>query len=397
MNTILGFGFILLAGFFSAKLIHKIKFPVVTAYLVLGIIIGKSLFDLIPKGILDASGLISNVVLGIIAFGIGQNFSRESFRRVGKSVIWISVLEACGAWILVTLTFLFILKQPFYVSLLFGAIASATAPAATVMVIREYRAKGIVTDTLLGVVAIDDAWCLIIFAVSLAISQAIYSHMLATFFLIKVFLNSLLSIFGSFALGSVVALLLYYFSRFVRTQAELLIITLGFVFLNIGIASWLHLSVLLASMFLGAVLVNLTQSSFKFFDVLKNIDSPLFLVFFVLAGANLEVQILSKLGIIGLVYLSFRVIGKITGARLGGWLSNAPANVKKYLGLGLVPQAGVALGCALVAKQDFPAIGSMLFTTIVATTVVYELVGPICTKYALHKSGELAKDVAKNI
>ena len=389
MNTILGLGFILLVGLFSARLINKIKFPAVTAYLIIGILIGSSLLKLIPVEILNASGLISNIVLGIIAFSIGQNFSRDNFRKIGKSVILISVLEACGAWLLVTLAFLLILRQPFYISLLFGAISSATAPAATVMVIREYRAKGSFTDTLLGVVAIDDAWCLIIFAISLAISQAIHSHMVSTSFLIKVFLSSILSIFGAFILGSIIAILLSYFSRFIRTQAELLIFTLGFILLSIGIAIWLHLSVLLANMFLGAILVNINKSSFSSFDVLKTVDSPLFLLFFVLAGANLEIGLLPQLGLIGSVYLVFRVIGKVTGARLGAHISNASNSIRKYLGLGLVPQAGVALGCALVAKSDFPNIGSMIFTTIVATTVIYELIGPLCTKYALQKAGEI--------
>ncbi len=389
MNTIFGLGFILFAGLLSAKLIKKIKLPAVTAYLLLGIFIGPSLLKLVPEGILGASGLISNIVLGIIAFGIGQNFSRYHLRRIGKTVVWISVLEACGAWILVTLIFYLILRQPFYLSLLFGAIASATAPAATVMVMREYRAKGNFTDTLLGVVAIDDAWCLIIFAISLAISQAIYAHNLAAFFLAKVFFSSLLSIFGAFILGAFLAIVLSVFYRFVRTPTELLILTLGIVFLNIGIAIWLNLSVLLANMFLGAALVNLNRYSFKFFDSLKIIDSPLFLLFFVLAGASLEINILGKLSIIGLSYLVFRVAGKILGASLGAKISNAATSVRKYLGFGLIPQAGVALGCALVAKSDFPQVGNMIFTTIVATTVIYELIGPLCTKYALRKAGDI--------
>ncbi|MGE4357107.1 MAG: cation:proton antiporter [Candidatus Omnitrophota bacterium] len=390
MNTILGLGFILLSGLFLSKLINKVKLPSVTAYLLLGIFIGPSFLNLIPRDITSASGLISNIVLGIIAFGIGQNFSRDNFRKIGKSIIWISILEACSAWILVTFVFLFILRQPFYISLLFGAISSATAPAATVMVIREYRAKGNFTDTLLGVVAIDDAWCLIIFAISLAISQAIYSHMLATFFLIKVFFNSLLNIFGAFILGGLVGILLTYLSRYLRSQTELLIFTLGFVFLNIGIALWLKLSVLLSSMFLGAILVNINKSSFNFFESLKTVESPLYLLFFVLAGAHLEIGILSKLGLIGIAYLVFRVIGKMTGAGLGAYISGASRSIRKYLGLGLVPQAGVALGCALIVKNDFPNVGDMLFTTIVATTVIYELLGPLCTKYALEKAGEIS-------
>jgi len=388
-NNILGVGFILFTGLLSAKIIKKIKFPAVTAYLLLGILIGPSVLKLVSESILGSSGLISNIVLGIIAFGIGQNFSRFHLRHIGKSIIWISILEACGAWVLVTSVFYFLLRQPFYISLIFGAIASATAPAATVMVVREYRARGNFTDTLLGVVAIDDAWCLIIFAISLAISQAIYAHAVATSFLVKVFFNALLNISGSFILGAFMAILLSIFYRIVRTQAELLILTLGLIFLNIGIAIWLNLSVLLSSMFLGAVLVNLNRYSFKFFDSLKMIDSPLFLLFFVLAGANLEIGILSKISLIGFSYLIFRVAGKMLGANLGAKISNATNSVRKYLGYALIPQAGVALGCALIIKGDFPQVGNMIFTTIVATTVIYELIGPLCTKYALRKAEDI--------
>jgi len=392
MNTILGLGFILLFGLLSARLINKIHFPAVTAYLLLGILIGPAVFKLIPDSIISISSLISNVVLGLIAFGIGQNFSKDNFRKIGKSVIWISVLEACGAWIFVTLVFLFVLKQPFYVSLIFGAISSATAPAATVMVIREYRAKGNFTDTLLGVVAIDDAWCLIIFAVSLAISQAIYAHMLAPSFLLKVFFNSILSIFGAFILGGITAIVLSYLSKHLHTQTELLTFTLGFVLLNTGLAISLKLSVLLANMFLGAVLVNINKTSSNFFDSLKTIDSPLFLLFFILSGANLEMGVLGNLGLFGLAYLIFRIVGKMGGASLGARISGASKSIKKYLGLGLIPQAGVALGCALIAKNDFPEVGSIIFSTIIATTVIYELVGPLCTKYALLRAGDVTLD-----
>ncbi|MBU1038057.1 MAG: cation:proton antiporter [Candidatus Omnitrophica bacterium] len=389
MNTVLGLGFILFAGLLSAKLVKKIGFPAVTAYLLLGILIGPSLLKVVPKAVLASSGLISNIVLGIIAFGIGQNFSRYQMRRIGRSVLWISVLEACGAWILVTAIFYLILRQPFYLSMLFGSIASATAPAATVMVIREYRAKGNFTDTLLGVVAIDDAWCLIIFAVSLAIAQAIYAYQVAPFFLLKVLGESLLSIGGAFVLGALSAFLLSVLYRFIHTPTELLILTMGLVFINIGIAIWLNLSVLLASMFLGTVLVNINRYSFKFFDSLKMIASPLFLLFFVLAGANLEIKILGSIGMLGLFYLIFRVVGKMLGANLGARIAHASTSVRKYLSYALVPQAGVALGCALIAKTDFPEAGNMIFTTIVATTVIYELFGPLLTKYALRKAGDI--------
>ncbi len=389
MNVILDLGFILLAGIFLAKFIRKMHFPAVTAYLLLGIFIGPSLFNLISPGIIQISGLVSNIALGFIAFSIGQNFSIVHFRKIGRSVFWISILEACGAWILVTLLFYFLLRQPFYISLLFGAISAATAPAATVMVVREYKARGIFTDTLLGVVAIDDAWCLIIFALSFAVAKAIYFHLSGNFFLLRVLMKALLEIGGAFILGGLMAYFSSLVSKFLRTPTELLVYTLGFIFLNIGLAIAFHLSVLLSSMVLGMTLVNINKSSFQFFDILKSVDSPLYLTFFVLAGANLELKLLGQIGILGMSYLIFRIIGKMSGAALGAAIAKAVKPVRKYFGLALIPQAGVALGCALIVKANFPEVGGMIFTALIATTIVYELVGPICTKFALKKAGEI--------
>lgn len=388
-NTIFSLGLILLLGFVSAKLIRRIKIPTITAYLLLGIIIGPPVLNLVSKGILNSSSLISNVVLGFIAFSLGQNFSIATFRKIGKPVLYISILEACGAWILVTLAFVFILKQPFYVAFLFGAISSATAPAATTMVIREYKAKGTFTDTLLGIVALDDAWCLIIFAISLAISKAVATHVATNLLFQKVILQSLLEIFGALLLGVALSFILSYFSRYARTPGDLLIYTLGFIFLDIGLCLYLHLSVLLSCMFLGATLVNINRVNFRFFDTLRSIDSPFYLLFFVLAGANLEIGLLKTLGAIGLFYLIFRALGKIGGAYLGGLVSGAFYSIRRYMGLALLPQAGVALGVALIAKADFPQVGTMLFSTIVATTIVYELIGPSFAKFALRKAGEI--------
>jgi len=391
VDIILSFGVVLLTGFLAAKLLRKVRFPAVTAYLLLGVLIGPAVFNLISSRVLQTSGLISNIVLSIIAFSLGQNFSRENFSKIGKSVICISVLEAAGAWIFVTFAFLGLLKQPLYSALLFGAIASATAPAATVMVIREYKARGTLTDTLLGVVAIDDAWCLIIFAVSLSIAKALVKPLTTNLFVIMAFGHALLEIGGAFVLGASIALLLSYLSRYVTTEADLLIYTLGFILLTTGIALYFHLSVLLSNMFLGMVLVNINKASFKFFDILRTVDSPLYLCFFVLAGANLEITLLGKLGLMGITYLLFRIGGKLTGAYFGGHLSKAAPPVRKYLGFGLVPQAGVALGVALIAKMEFPEVGGMLFTAIVATTIVYEIIGPFCTKFALSRAGEISQ------
>lgn len=387
MNATLSFGFILLAGLLCAKFIGRMKFPSVTAYLVLGILIGPSIFSFISENVINASGFISNVALSFIAFALGQSFSIESFKKIGKPILLISILGSCGAWILVTLSLWLVLRQPFSLSILFGAIASATAPAATLMVVQEYRAKGIFTDTLLGVVAIDDAWCLIIFSISLAIVKAIYTHA----FSIMTLVSPLLEVFGALLLGAGTAWVIKKLSHYIRTQAELLTYTLGFILLNAGLANYLNLSILLTNMFMGAALVNIDRASSKFFDSTRLIESPLYLLFFVLAGASLEVNLLVKLGIIGTVYIIARSFGKICGASLGAKISGAPSHIRRYMGIALLPQAGVALGTALVAKSVFPELGGIIITTIVATTVIYELFGPICAKIALEKAGEIKR------
>ncbi|MBN3039335.1 MAG: cation:proton antiporter [Candidatus Omnitrophica bacterium] len=387
--TILSLGFILLAGLFAGKLIRRLKAPVVTAYLILGVVIGPSAFNLVSESIINASGLISNMVLGLIAFSIGQNFSLSRFKKIGSPIIWISILAALTPWILVTVGLVTFGSQPFFIALLFGAISSATAPAATMMVVKEYKARGSFTDTLLGVVAIDDAWCLIIFAVSFAVAKSFAFHEPSNVFLCKAVTRSILEILLAFLLGGSLALILSFLSRFVNTPSDLLIYTLGFIFLNTGISIYFNFSVLLANMFLAAVLVNMHDVSFKFFDSLRHIDSPLYLLFFVLAGANLQVPLLKTLGLLGLFYILFRSIGKALGAYLAGVIAGLPTRMKKFMGLALMPQAGVALGVALVAKAEFPELGDVIFSTIVATTVFYEILGPICTKFSLYKAGEI--------
>ena len=327
-------------------------------------------------------------MLGLIAFALGQNFTKQFFQRIGRTVICISITETVLCWILVTAAVFIFTGQPFYVALIFGAIASATAPAATVMVVREYKSKGSFTDTLLGVVAIDDAWCLIIFAISLALSKALALHA-GNGFVLKAVGFSLIGIFGAFLIGGLVAFSVSFFSKYIRTPTELLIYTLGFVLFTAGIALKLHLSVLLANMFLGAVLINIKSTNFRFFEVLRSIDPPLYLLFFCLVGANLEIGLLKGVSSVGLVYLIFRVIGKIVGANIGARIVQAEPQVRKYLGWGLLPQAGVALGCALIIKSDFPQVGQDIFTAIVASTVIYELIGPVFTRLALGKAGNI--------
>ncbi len=388
MNTILNLGFIFLLGLLAERFIQKIKLPTVTAFIIVGIFIGPSLLNLINPQLIKSSGLISNIALGIIAFSLGETFLFSSFREIGKTVIAISLCESLLSCILVTTGLHFLLKQPLEVSLLFGAVASATAPAATLMVIREYKARGSLTNTLLGVVAIDDAWCLIVFALSFAFSKDLLQGGEVNHSWLNTIYPFIREIFFVAILGSLSALLCNVISRYIKLKSDLLIYLIGFLLLNTGMAIHLHLSLLLTNIVFGAVLININPTSFKFFDLLKSIDAPLYLLFFILAGANLEVTLLQGVMLIGITFIFFRSLGKLLGASLGGYLSGAEHKIRKYLGWGLLPQAGVAIGLALIVKEKFPTVGDILFPTIIATTVFYEIAGPLFTKYALTASKE---------
>ena len=389
-NPILSLAIVFIVGFFLSRLTKKLKIPTITAYVVLGILLSPGIFNILSKDLLSASKVVSNIVLGIIAFSLGESFSLETLRRVGRAVTGISVTAAIVPWFLVTFTLWLFFSQPFYIALIFGAIASATAPAAVVMVTQEYKSKGDFTDTLLGVVAIDDAWALMIFGLSLALAN---SFMQGSGYILGVFKDILIAIIeicGSLGLGVIVAVIFNKLSAFISTPKDRLIYTLGFLFLTIGVALSLHLSVLLACIAFGATLINTNRLSFEFFNSLREIDSPLYLIFFVLAGASLKIGVLGTAVLLTLSYIIFRTAGKIAGAFLGAKFVDASPEIKKYMGLALIPQAGVALACALIAKQVIgDPWGDRILTVTIASTVVFELVGPWVTKRSLVKAGEI--------
>ncbi len=388
MNSLLSAGLILILGFLGARLLKYVRLPNVTAFLIVGIIIGPHILNLVTPEIFTASEFFSNLVLGIIAFSLGENFLLDKIRQGMKHVMWISIIAALGAWILVSaalIVYFIYLKLPIYPALVLGAAASATAPAATVLVIREYRAGGFLTELLLKVVAIDDAWCLIFAALAIAFANT----MRAVVFDVTIVFAGIGEIFGALILGAILGYLSSFLSRLVKTTEELLILIVGLILLNVGLSVALKISVLLSSMTMGLIVINLARENYKFFEVLRSIDAPLYLIFFILSGAHLDFGILYKMGIAGILYVVFRMIGKVYGAKIGAKISNAPKSAESWLGLALAPQAGVALGIGLVAKATFPDYGNYIFTIIAATTVVFELVGPLLTKYSLIKSGEV--------
>ena len=389
MNTILCLGIVLVGALVAEKIISYLKIPAITSYILLGILLGPYALNVTGGGLIASSELLSNIVLGFIAFHIGKNFSVEHFKRIGKAVLSVSISVTVTTLICVTVGIYYVAHQPFHIALLFGAISTATAPATTMMVIRQYKARGMFTDVLLGTVAIDDAWGIMIFSVSLAIAQVLQVGQFSEWIIMAVTIKAAAKIFLSVILGSIMAIIASRISGYLKRREDVLTFILGAILINTGVALYFHMSPLLSNMFFGAMLVNIEKTSFKFFESVNSVDWPLYVMFYVLAGANLDIGLLGSLGLIGSVYIISRIIGRIGGAYAGAVIAGTEQSIRRYMGLALMAQAGVAIGLAMMAKASLPHTGGAILNTIIATTVVYEIFGPIAARYALLK----AKDI----
>ncbi|MBP7175447.1 MAG: cation:proton antiporter [Thermoclostridium sp.] len=387
-NTLFYLALLLFSGLIFGRMVKFIKLPNVTGYLIAGLLIGPSCLKLLSVDLVSQMELISEIALAFIAFSIGSEFKVSYLKKVGAAPIIIAVFEGLAATILVTLV-LVLFGFDFEISLLLGAIASATAPAATLMVVRQYKAKGPVTETLLSVVALDDAVALIAFGFSMAVVNTLLHPGQAS--LVMSILSPFIEIIGSVILGFLLGILFKLPLRYFKKDSNRLIVTAGFVLLGSSLASMLGLSPLLLCMCMGAMLVNVSESAGSVFRISDMFTPPIFLMFFVVSGAGLDITYLPKIGLIGILYVVVRVIGKFSGAWLGAVLSKAPAVVKKYIGLTLVPQAGVAIGLSLIASQTLPEYGASIRAVILCATFIYELVGPAITKIGLKKAGEIAE------
>lgn len=388
MSIVYYLGITILAGIFVAKLLRKLKFPNVTGYLIAGVLIGHNVLNLVPKNIVSDLNIVSEVALGFIAFSIGSSFRISDLRRQGKSTIVITLLEALTAMLLVLLVLVFVLKEDLPFALMLSAIACATAPAATLMVIRQYNARGPLVNTLLPVVALDDVVSIVAFGICASVSKALVSGAGADFkamFLVPVWEISLAVIIG-FALGFCLA----FFLKHSKTEGSYLNLIIAFIFVGIGIALYLKVSSLLLCMALGAVIANVIPNPSRAFGIVDPLTTPIFLVFFTISGAALDLTALVNVGLIGVAYLVVRAIGKWLGAYVSCKMFKMPPLVTKYLGIALVPQAGVALGLSLTAANLIGGEhGMQVRTVILATTVIYELIGPLAAKFALKSAGEI--------
>ena len=408
METLLCLSVALFAGLMLSRVAKMLKLPAVTAYLVAGILIGPyflghlgiSGLGFTSMSDIKAYDIIPDVALGFIAFLIGNEFRLSQLKQIGKQATVIGVFQAIVTCILVDavligIHFAFPDKLSLPGAVILGAVATATAPAATLMVVKQYKAKGPVTKILLPIVALDDAVGLIVFAISFGVAKAL---IVGSVDVISIIVEPLLEVVLSLALGAIMGYLFNFFERFFHSRSKRLAMSVTFVLLTVALSmlkfeiGGIHISFssLLVCMMLGTVFCNICDFSEELMDRIDRWTAPLFILFFVISGAELELSIFKDFGIvcIGLVYILVRCIGKYFGASLSAKATKCNENIIKYLGITLFPQAGVALGMAIKAEELGPE-GKIVANITLFAVLIYELIGPFLTKIALQKAGEI--------
>ena len=382
---------LLILGFIFGRLGNLIRLPRVTGYIIAGIIFGPSLLKIFSENSMAQLQFIPQLALGVIALVIGAGLSFSLVKRLGFRLILITILQALGAFILVLL-FLFLFKMPLGAALPLAAIATATAPAATVAIIKEYRSKGPLTETTLAVVALDDAIAIILFGLILTLDLKHLSTFGET--ALASLSASFMEILIALAIGIALGLAAHVLIKMTKELTDSLIIILGIVLLGIGIAAISETSALLTNMFLGLTLINVSSKNSEMVVNLEKLTPPIYCFFFVLAGAHLNLKVFTTAGWAlitwAVIFVIMRIIGKISGAYAGGTLSRAPDTIRKYLGLTLIPQAGVAIGLTLLITKasSFFEFRSLILNITLMAVAFNEIVGPICTKFALFKAKE---------
>lgn len=403
-------GFLVLTGFYAGQLVRKTSLPGIIGYMLLGLLLGPSFLGIIDHEVQQKLSFITEVALGFVALSIGLELSFTSLKKQGSGIITIIIAESFGAFLLTGFC-VYLLTGDVALSLIFGSFAPASAPAGTVAVIKEYRAKGSLTKALYAVVGFDDGLAIIIFGFAAAVVRMLLlreTHAVSGGILFA-FIKLLEEIILSIGIGAFTAFILTALTRKMTSRADLFILITGFILVTDGICAALHLSVILTNMVIGLVIVNTQRNDLtsKLGDVLSDVMPFLFILFFALAGANLHINSLAALGVLGVVYIMGRTAGLMGGAYLGGLTGKVHPHVRKYVGMGILSQAGVAIGLALVVKQDFQGMGRIVevadgvvmhtgdiignagITTITATCIFFEIIGPILTKVALKKAGEI--------
>lgn len=391
----------LLLAFLTVILAKKYKIPIVVGYVFLGIVLSPDIVALLPGidrefydfyvFIISNLGYITQIALGFIAFTIGSELSLRTIRRLGKSIIAIAIFESVSAFIVVTLAIL-AFGYPIFMALLLGAIASATAPAATVMVLREYNAEGPLSSTIMAVVGLDDAFALIIFSLVSPIAYLRFQGG-GELLLKEIIIDPLLEIGGAIIIGLLIGYLLQYLLGNLNEKTKKILALVTGIVLSSAISIFMGVSALIANMTVGFAVRNFAHKNLQISEYLDTLTIPLYALFFIIAGTEIRFSEMFSAAflLIALIYLLARIIGKVGGSTLAAHLSAAPRNVQKYIGFGLLPQSGVAIALAYSVEKQYvaaPEIGLLIFNTLLLTAALTEIIGPLLTKYAVINSGE---------
>lgn len=397
LDLLLKISLVIFAGLIGGRVANRVHLPSVSGYIVGGLLIGPSFLNLIQSGEATNFSIINEIALGAIAFGIGSEFLMKNIKESGKEFMIITVWEVIGAVAVVFLVTYFLFGQAFEFSVVIASMSAATAPAGIIMVIRELKARGPLVNTILPVVAIDDALGIIVFSVALSIAKITSGTEAVSLF--QLIWAPLYEIVGSLILGAILGVILTFLANKSKNREELLSIVLGFILLAIGVSNQFGLSALLTNMMLGGVLVNLMQNSSRVFHLVNEFTPPFNLLFFTFAGARLELSVLSQVGLLGIGYIVARAGGKIIGATIGAKQVNSEPTVTKYLGMSLLTQGGISIGLSMIVARELPQFADSIITIILFSVLIYEILGPILAKIAIQRAGEVnggVTDIAKD-
>lgn len=408
LPSLLVVGAAVFGSIYAGKFANKIKLPSLIGFMVVGVLFGPSLFNFLNDHFQEKLSFITEIALAFVAISIGLELNISSLKKLGASIVLIIFTESIGAFIAVG-SLVLLLTRDLPTALVFGAIAPASAPAGTVAIIREYRAKGPLTKALYAVVGFDDGLGIILFGFAAAIARSLLlaeggSSDVSVFTMLR---EPVIEIVGGVITGGLGSALFALMGRGLRQSRDIFLLLFSFVLMLTGICEVFHFSIILTNMIFGMIVINTQPHSFtkSIHNELTNIMPLLFILFFTLAGANLHIGALPSLGLLGIVYTLGRTAGLIGGAKIGAIAGRADTNIRKYLGLGILSQAGVAIGLSLIVKHEFSGLGAvgpdgvtsgqllgtMVITTITATCIFFEIIGPILTKFALSKAGELGR------
>ena len=386
----LGLFLCLIAG----KIVKQFKLPNVSGYIIIGMLAGiffgmhrieSVLGQDVATQMVKQFDIIKDLATGFIAISIGTEFEFKYVKKLRKAPIVIAILESLGAVLFVTLG-IYLASGDIKLALVMGAIAAATDPAATILVARQYKADGPVTRNLISVVALDDATALMSYGICVAIAKSVTGQ-----FTMATIIDPIKEIFGSIIFGLIMGLIFTVLIKFYTGRGNRLAITLAMVALCVSTShiKMLSFSPLLVCMAMSVTVVNVSHHYEPVFELMDRMTPPIFMLFFFVTGAGMDVKIIPTIGILGAIYIIFRVIGKLLGAYTGARISSAHEHVRKYLGIGLIPQAGVAIGLAMMCQSVVPNYSEKITAIVVCGTIIYELVGPVLTKITLKHIGEI--------